>query len=231
MEVVKYSAQLRAKEQLTPDVFECQFEKPTGFDYLAGQFVQFLVPHEGKVKALSYSMSSTPTDDCVEFCIKIHEDGIGCQSILKMGPDAILEFQGPRGFFVHKEDGIAVSFIATGTGIAPILSIIRDELENKKNESELRLLFGVRSEEDLFWVERLQTLKEKYINFSYEIALSQPKPNGAWSGLRGRVTEHLLHHLVSHKFYICGNAAMIKDVREMLIKNGVEAKAIHFEVF
>lgn len=231
MEVTKYSAQLRAKRHLTKDVFECQFEKPAGFEFLAGQFVQFLVPHEDKIKALSYSMSSISTDDSVEFCVKIHDDGVGCQSILKMNIGDTLDFQGPRGFFVHKENAIPVSFIATGTGIAPILSIIRDELENKNNTSELRLLFGVRSDEDLFWADRLQALKEKYENFTYEIALSQPKLDGSWSGLRGRVTEHLLHHLVSHKFYICGSAAMIKDVRELLIKNGVEAKAIHFEVF
>lgn len=231
MEVAKYSAKIRAKKQLTADVFECQFEKPVGFDYLAGQFVQFLVPHEGKTKALSYSMSSIPTDDSIEFCVKIHDDGVGCQSILKMGPDGVLEFQGPRGFFVHKENEMPVSFVATGTGIAPILAIIRDELENKKSSSELRLLFGVRSEADIFWLDRLEALKEKYENFTYEIALSQPKPDGTWSGLRGRVTEHLLHHLVSHKFYICGSAAMIKDVREILIKNGVDARAIHFEVF
>lgn len=231
MEVAKYSAQLRAKKQLTPDVFECQFEKPAGFEYLAGQFVQFLVPHEGKIKALSYSMSSIPTDDFVEFCVKIHDDGVGCQSLLKMEKNGLLEFQGPRGFFIHKENITPISFVATGTGIAPVLAIIRDELENKNNTNELRLLFGVRSEADLFWTDRIQTLKEKYENFSYEIALSQPKADTQWSGLQGRVTEHLLHHLVSHKFYICGSAPMIKDVREILIKNSIEAKAIHFEVF
>src|SRR3989338_3810375 len=231
MEIQKYSAKIRAKKQLTPDIFECQFEKPAGFEFLAGQFVQFLIDCEGKTKLLAYSISSIPSDDFIEFCIKIHDDGVGCQYVLKMTENDVLDFQGPRGLFVHKENHTALSFVATGTGIAPIFGIIRDELENKNNSGELKLLFGVRSEEDLFWIDRLKALKEKYINFSYEIALSQAKPDGGWGGLRGRVTEHILHHLVSHKFYICGSAAMIKDVREILIKNGVEAKAIHFEVF
>lgn len=231
MEVQQYSAQIRAKKQLTKDVFECQFEKPSGFDYLAGQFVQFLIPQGESVKRLAYSLSSIPSDDFIEFCIKIHDDGVGCQYVLKMNENDTLNFQGPRGLFVHKENTSPLSFIGTGTGIAPLLAIVRDELENKNNTSEMRLLFGVRSEEDLFWITRLEELHTKYSNFHYEVTLSQPTAPETWTGLRGRVTEHIQKYLQSQKFYICGSAAMIKDVREILIKNAIDAKAIHFEVF
>ncbi len=231
MEVQQYSAKIRAKKQLTKDVFECQFEKPSGFDYIAGQFVQFLIPQEENIKRLAYSLSSIPSDDFIEFCIKIHDDGVGCQYVLKMNENDTLNFQGPRGLFVHKENTGSLSFIGTGTGIAPLLAIVRDELENKNNHSEMQILFGVRTEEDLFWIERLEELQAKYSNFTYDVTLSQPTNPDTWSGLRGRVTEHILEHLNSQKFYICGSAAMIKDVREILIKNSIEAKAIHFEVF
>lgn len=231
MEVQQYSAQIRAKKQLTKDVFECQFEKPLGFDYLAGQFVQFLIPQGESIKRLAYSLSSIPSDDFIEFCIKIHDDGVGCQYVLKMKENDTLNFQGPRGLFVHKENTTSLSFIGTGTGIAPLLALVRDELENKNNTSEMRLLFGVRSEEDLFWITRLEELHTKYSNFTYTVTLSQPTAPETWTGLRGRVTEHLQKYFESQKFYLCGSAAMIKDVREILIKNGVEAKGIHFEVF
>jgi len=231
MEIKKYTAKLSEKRQLTGDTYEFRFEKPEGFEFLAGQFLQFCIPHNDKIILRSYSVSSTPIDPYLEFCIKFLDGGIASTYLRHMNIGDTLEFQGPRGLFVHKENGTALSFIATGTGLAPIIGIISDELENKKNKNEVRLLFGVRSEDDVFWLDRLQNLKIQYPNFVYDVTLSQPKPNGGWAGLRGRVTEHILHHLVSHKFYLCGNAAMVKDVREMLITNGIETKAIHFEIF
>lgn len=231
MEVKKYSAKLREKRQLTSDTYEFRFEKPEGFEFLAGQFVQFCIPQNEKIVLRSYSLSSTPTDPYLEFCVKFLDGGIASNHLKHMNIGEYLEFQGPRGLFFNKEETQALSFIATGTGLAPIIGIIRDELENKKNIHEVRLLFGVRSEDDIFWFDRLQNLKIQYPNFVYDVTLSQPKADGGWAGLRGRVTEHMLHHLVSHGFFLCGNAAMVKDVREMLLKNGVEQKQIHFEIF
>ncbi len=231
MEIIKFSAQLREKKQLAGETYEFRFDKPPGFEFLAGQFLQFCIPQPEKMVLRSYSISSTPSDPYLEFCIKFLEGGLASQYLKNMNIGDSVEFQGPRGLFVHKENGIAISLIATGTGIAPIMGIIRDELENKKNTQEVRLLFGVRSEEDVFWLDRFENLKKQYPNFVYDVTLSQPKIDGSWAGLRGRVTEHILHHLVSHKFYLCGNAAMVKDVRTILLENGVEPKAIHFEIF
>ena len=119
----------------------------------------------------------------------------------------------------------------SGVEASDLYRASRDELENKKTDKEIRLLFGVRSEEDIFWIDRLEALKQLSPLFDYQVTLSQPKADGGWSGLRGRVTEHLLHHLVSHKFYLCGSAAMVKDVRDVLLKNGIAGEQIHFEVF
>lgn len=231
MEVKKYSATLREKKQLAGETYEFRFEKPEGFYFLAGQFVQFCIPQGEKIILRSYSISSTPSDADLEFCVKFLEGGIASNYLKKMNLGETLEFQGPRGLFVHKEPAQNISLIATGTGIAPVMGVIRDELENKKTETEVRLLFGVRSEEDVFWLDRFEELKNTYPNFVYNVSLSQPKIDGSWAGLRGRVTEHILHHLVSHQFYLCGSAPMVKDVRAILLENGVDMKAIHFEIF
>jgi ferredoxin-NADP reductase len=231
MEIMKFSSKLSKKKQLAGETYEFHFDKPTGFQFLAGQFLQFCIPQNEKITLRSYSLSSTPSDPSLEFCVKFLEGGIASNYLKNMNIGDSLDFQGPRGLFVHKENGTALSLIATGTGIAPIMGIIRDELKNKKNTQEVRLLFGVRSEEDVFWLDRFENLKKQYPNFVYNVSLSQPKVDGSWVGLRGRVTEHILHHLVSHKFYLCGNAAMVKDVRAILLENGVDMKAIHFEIF
>ena len=119
--------------------------------------------------------------------------------------------------------------VATGTGIAPVISIIRDQLEKKGNKEKMELVFGVRHEEDVFWQDRLEELSKKYDNFSYKLALSQPKDS--WVGYKGRVTEHLPGDAHKMHSYICGQTEVVKSVRNALIEKGTDLKQIHFEVF
>ncbi|MBI2436649.1 MAG: hypothetical protein HYV41_02835 [Candidatus Magasanikbacteria bacterium] len=226
-----FTAKIISKKWLSSDVFELHIERPDHFVFRAGQFVQFQIPDGEKTIWRSYSIASNTHDTHIELCLKFLSEGKGSRyfNALKVGDP--VSFKEPQGKFVCSNDVQAYYFVATGVGIAPIMSMIREELEVKKSEKEIQLLFGVRSEDDVFWVDRLEELKRRYPLFNYMITLSQPKPNGGWTGLRGRVTEHILHHLVSHSFYVCGNAEMVKDVREILIKNGVATKQIHFEIF
>jgi len=230
-EIAKFRAKLLKKNQLTVDIIELKFAKPSGFNYLAGQFLQWIIIKDGKEILRPYSLSSAPGDETVDFCVKILPDGTASKVAeqIEMGDE--LALQGPRGAFVNQSGNSSLYCIATGAGLAPIMSIIRDELEYKKTNAEVRLLFGVRAEADIFWRDRLESLKSRQENFSFQITLSQPKAGGGWSGLRGRVTDHVLHHLVAHNFFLCGNAAMVKDVRQVLLENGVDGGKIHFEIF
>lgn len=230
MEVSTFTVKLEKKIMLTPDMLELHFVKPDNFLFKAGQFMQFEVPDGDKMVLRSYSISCPPTQDDLEFCVKILPGGKASTLFAAAHVGDEFRIRGPRGMFFNSEDA-PIYCIATGAGIAPIMGIITDELKNKKNSNEIRLLFGVRDEEDMFWNERFETLKQNFSNFDYSLTLSQPKPDGSWSGLRGRVTDHLLHHLISHRFFLCGSPAMVKDVRDILLKNGVDAKQIHFEVF
>ncbi len=226
----RYTTTLISKEKIANNTLELHFTKPTDFTFEAGQFIQFFVPGDEPI-IRSYSLASTSQDEHLELCVKCLPDGKASNYFQNLTVGETAEFRGPRGRFVCTNDVQAYYFVATGAGLAPIMGMIREELEVKKTGKEIRLLFGVRNEEDVFWADRLEVLKQQHPLFDYQITLSQPKPDGGWSGLRGRVTEHILHHLVSHSFYLCGSAAMVKDVREILLKNGVDAKEVHFEIF
>ncbi|EKD25454.1 MAG: hypothetical protein ACD_80C00049G0003 [uncultured bacterium (gcode 4)] len=222
---------LLSKKEVAQHVFELRFSKPEGFEYTAGQFVQFLIPNGEKITPRSYSISSIPTDEYLEFCIKLHEGGLASEYIRAMNVGSSLSCKGPLGRFVIDVNSHDHYFVATGVGIAPIMGMIRSLIEEKNTDLPVRLLFGVREEEDVFWIDRLEELKQKHSLFDYTITLSQPKPTGGWQGLKGRVTDHILHHLGKHKFYLCGNAGMVKDVRALIIEHGVDAEDIHFEIF
>ena len=228
--MAEFTLHLVKKISLTADILELHFAKPADFQFAAGQFVQFLIPDDPNPALRAYSISSAPQANDLEFCVKLLPDGKASTYFFRMKEGETVRMRGPKGRFTNNHP-TPIYCIATGAGIAPVMSIIQEELLYTKTEREVRLLFGVRSEEDVFWQDRLEALAKQSTFFSYDMTLSQPKPTGSWAGLRGRVTEHILHHLSDHHFFLCGNAAMVKDVRQVLLENGVDKKFIHFEIF
>ncbi|MBI2989579.1 MAG: FAD-dependent oxidoreductase [Candidatus Magasanikbacteria bacterium] len=225
---------LLEKKTIAKDLLELRFTRPSDFSFRAGQFLQFFIPKEDKNILRSYSISSTPQDPYLEFCVKLLEDGIASLHFKKMNPAEKISIRGPRGKFTVSSEPMASYFVATGAGLAPIMSMIRDELEYKKNKQKIRLLFGLHSEENLFWENRLKILAQAHKNFVYDITLSSPKNNENWKGLYGRVTEHFIYPPASQEkqhYYICGNADMVRDLRTQILTNGGTAEQLHFEIF
>jgi NAD(P)H-flavin reductase len=225
----EFSLTLSQKIKLTADIIELRFVKPAEFEFLAGQFVQLLIPHEGGVTRRSYSIANSPDEAFLEFVIKILPNGVGSQFLGSLREGDTVTGRGPLGHFVNNGNDNSICFVATGVGLAPIYGIILETLRNKKNTNSVHLYFGVRSESDIFWLERLETLAREYDNFSYTFTLSQPSTT--WNGATGRVTAHLPHHSVTDNFYLCGSPEMVKEVRESLIDRGAEPTKIKFEIF
>jgi NAD(P)H-flavin reductase len=111
------------------------------------------------------------------------------------------------------------------------MSIVPAALALPGLTTKLEVLFGVRSEADVFWLERLKNYDEMHAQFSYQVTLSRPDQPTAWQGLVGRVTAHIPHHHVEAEYYLCGSLEMVKDVRKILVDKGVPMKQIHFEIF
>lgn len=217
------------KTTIADNVLSLKFSKPEGFSFEAGQFVQFLIPDGEEIAKRSYSIASIPTDSELEFCVKLLEGGKAATFFAAMNPGDSVEISKPMGRFIVAEGAPAYYFVATGAGMAPIMAQIRDLVEAKQTEADIHVLFGVRSQKDLFWKERLAELADKARNFSYEVTLSQPEDG--WKGLSGRVTAHIQVHNVDHHFYLCGSSPMVMDVRKMLLDNHIQASQMHFEIF
>ncbi|MEK7084493.1 MAG: FAD-dependent oxidoreductase [Patescibacteria group bacterium] len=234
MEINEFSLTLAKKETLARDLLALFFERTKNFSFRGGQFVQFHIPielpHDPPFVLRSYSIASTPQDTMLEFCVKLLPNGKASRYFADMQIGEIVTMEGPRGRFVIDGTVLEHVFIATGAGLAPIMGMIRDELENKKTTASLHLLFGVRTEEDIFWINRLEKLSHEYRNFSFQITLSQP--DDSWKGLCGRVTAHLTPPFsLSAAWYLCGSLDMVKDARHMLTDAGISNEKIRFEIF
>ncbi|MBT5824026.1 hypothetical protein HOH67_02750 [Candidatus Peregrinibacteria bacterium] len=219
-------------EKLTSDVFHYEFAfEAEPVDFTPGQFF-ILKVEDGKEPPVnrSYSIESAPRSDGFALCVKLIEGGRGSEYFRSMEVGATPEFMAPFGHFVLKEDDDKdIVMVATGTGLAPFMSMLRVLFERgfKRN---IKLLFGVRHEEDLFYMDQLNAWAAEHENFELIVTLSRPEAE--WAGEKGRVTEHFdAMSIESSQVYICGGGQMVKDIREMALNKGLEKSSIYFEQF
>lgn len=229
--MISFSAPLIRSVQLTHDVFQFDFSlEGQTVDFKAGQFFMLEVNDaQGRVTR-AYSVSSAPSNkEFFSLCVKILPDGRASQLLasLKVGDSA--KFMAPFGHFFMTESKKDVAMVATGTGLAPFMSMLPTLFENGF-EGKIDLYFGVRHEEDLFYVEELRAYEAAHPNFKAHVTLSQA-PEG-WTGLKGRVTDHLNElDYANTQVYICGNGDMVKGVKDMMQEKGVTKEDLHWEQF
>ena len=139
----------------------------------------------------------------------------------------------PYGDFYLRDTDSEVVFIAGGSGMAPIKSMLNDMVE-KKVDRKISYFFGARSVRDLFLGEDMRELEKKLPNFSYIPALSEPLEEDKWEGETGLITDVLSRHLNSGKnieAYLCGSPGMIDASVAVLAEKGLDEKLIFYDKF
>ncbi|HSW12120.1 MAG TPA: 2Fe-2S iron-sulfur cluster binding domain-containing protein [Solimonas sp.] len=139
---------------------------------------------------------------------------------------------GMMGFDDLDRDGVCV---AGGTGLAPILSIVADRLERSKT-AKFTIVFGVRTQQDVFANERLrQLMLQAGDRLRLVTILSHEPASSSWNGLRGLITEALGPELgidyANSAAFVCGSLPMVEAVEKKLLGLGVAAGRIHADKF
>jgi ferredoxin-NADP reductase len=214
-------------------------DAPLAFE--AGQWVSLVLPqvetHESQSDLRrAYSIASPPDGSPrFELAVTHVSNGPGSSYLHTLEPGARLKAIGPQGFFTRPREHAAPSlFVATGTGVTPLRSMIKHALATGLTEP-LWLLFGVRHEADILYREELADLAAKHPHLRVEITLSKPPPG--WTGRTGYVQAHArdlwleLSRLGTPPHaYVCGLERMIKSMRELLRKDlGVPRDRVHTE--
>ncbi|MEK7591429.1 MAG: FAD-binding oxidoreductase, partial [Patescibacteria group bacterium] len=173
MPVLSHIVACKRNERIARDIYEIVFEKPAGFDFLAGQYVLFDVPHlenPGDMQTRAFSIASSPDESELLFAMKLKPGGRASRWIeerLKSGMTA--RMQGPFGrFILDPKLEKDILMIGTSTGVVPYRSQLLTLLPALKQRIDL--IYGVRSEEDLFWADMFESLAKKYENFFMQIA-------------------------------------------------------------
>jgi Na+-transporting NADH:ubiquinone oxidoreductase subunit F len=238
--VKEYRTRVEKIRDLTHDIKELTLKllEPAEISFRAGQYVQFQTPeYELSSESVyrAYSCSSNPSrKDAVELEVRLVPNGICTTFVfqyMKEGDE--ITINGPYGDFFLRDTERDIVFIAGGSGMAPIKSILSDMVE-KGSTRKATYFFGAVSKRDLFLVEEMRELEKKLPNFKYVPALSGPKPEDNWDGETGLITEVLDRCLDSGEnveAYLCGSPGMIDASIAVLTKKGIPEELVYYDKF
>ncbi|MFN4083482.1 MAG: ferredoxin--NADP reductase [Bacteroidia bacterium] len=204
------------------------------FDFKPGQFVMINLPIDSKISYRSYSIASAPNGTNIfELIIVLNPPGMGTPYMwdnFKKG--MIVPVAGPLGKFNLPENILHdICFISTGTGIAPLRSMLHHIYNTKMHHHRIYFIFGSRKKEDLLYKDELEDLQKTHPEFHYIPVLSRETPE-TWYGRIGyvhQVYEEIFHNKRPAHFYLCGWTAMLKEARERLALMGYTKEHIKFE--
>lgn len=206
----------------------------TEFKFRAGQFVMLHVPNgEAKPALRAYSIASDERDPGgFRLLFKFVEGGVASKFVWTLKGGETLNFTGPFGkVFFQEPPTEQIIFLNTGTGLSQHLCYLLSKKDAHPNLS-YRLLFGVRTEADIYHKDVLDRLAAELPDFKYEYVLS--RPGEGWTGKKGYVQNFIKDYGYTAKpstFYLCGNGAMIKDVKAMLEADGFDKTRLWAEAF
>ena len=221
--------------------FDIAANQKETFAFKQGQSLTIRAIINGEEVRRSYSICSSPLDNEIRIAVKKVEGGVFsnyANSTLQKGD--VLDVMPPIGKFftelVEKQIKNYVA-IAAGSGITPIISIIKTTLLTEPH-SQFLLVFGNKNRQSIIFKEEIDALKNRFINrFSVIHILSREKTDSAINF--GRIDEAKCKILFekaipvqnTDEFFICGPEEMIMTVKDTLVELGIENKRIHFELF
>ncbi|NQU55412.1 MAG: oxidoreductase [Bacteroidetes bacterium] len=206
---------LTDNQEISPDIHVISFKR--NFDFVAGQVVKIAIDREHPPRI--YSICSGNHEDEVRILFNIKEDGFLTPKLGSMIPGEKILVSKPYGSFLGTSE--RAWLISTGTGIAPFYSMFRSGLENGKT-----LVHGVSYLNQFYFEDELEwALADNYVRCCSR--------ESSCNVVHGRVTEYLnnLSDLPDVKYYICGNALMVVEVRDLLIEKGIRFENILAEIY
>jgi ferredoxin-NADP reductase len=235
----KYSVKLNRRETVAKGTLAFYFEKPAGFAFKAGQFLELTLTNppetdaEGNSRA--FSIASAPSESHLMVATRMRDTAF--KRVLRTLPlGAEVQIEGPFGnLILHNDTARAAVFLAGGIGITPFRSIVlraaREHLPHR-----LFLFFSNRRPEDAAFLAELQALRAENANYTLvETMTATEGGSHSWEGETGQISkEMLIQHLGDLNgpiYYLAGPPAMVGAMQRLLNSAGVNDDDIRPEEF
>lgn len=231
--VYDFQAAVLKNVRCTPDIHKITLKLETiEFPYAAGQFCEFAIPGSDEIRA--YSLAKPYANDGIlEFHVKRIKDGIGSNYMcdLKSGDRVI--GSGPYGKMQLRDRSRDLIFVAGGSGMAPVKSLI-EELFSAPYGGNAWFFYGARTEKDLYLLNEWKEMERKHPNFRFIPALSDLEPGDTWAGEKGYIADvvkQTLSDMKNMEAFLCGPPIMIETTMDVLSQGGVKGADIHYDEF
>ena len=242
----KNDALIKEIEMLTSDIMKIivQTNNDVVHTAIAGMWAELSIP--GLDRPRSYSYASAPHNEKQNeftFFIRKVPGGKFTEWLFDENRDSkeSITLNGPFGSFYLRQKQTPFICIAGGSGLAPIKSLIEDAAK-KQIDRDVIFLFGARTQEDLYCLEELNEVKNKWnksVNFDFIPVLNMEPEESDWSGARGLVTDYFEEEYIKNQgkdisgwqAYLCGPPPMVDAAQEVLENNGINTKEIFFDKF
>ncbi|MDT8415579.1 MAG: ferredoxin--NADP reductase [Flavobacteriaceae bacterium] len=208
------------------------------YNFVPGQYITLKTQIDGKEVRRAYSICSVPQKEPLTVAVKEIPNGtFSAYANQQLQVGGSLEVAEPEGRFqLIAEEGKSYLAFAAGSGITPILSMIKAVLSSTQT-SRFVLVYGNKSPDDTMFLDTLQKLQTDYPErFFIQWIFSQTQTTDS---LFGRIEASIVNLIVKNKYkdtdfagyYLCGPEAMIDEVRNTLIEQKIAKDKIHFELF
>ncbi len=219
-----------AIEAPTADIRRLRIQTNKPLSFSPGQYasLQFTPEH-----IRPYSMAGLPEDDALEFHVREVPGGRVSEYVFKtLAVGDSVRISGPLGTsYLRRRHLGPMLCVAGGTGLAPVLSIVRGALAAGM-DNPIALYFGVRSQADLYDWERLQALAQAHTNLRvHAVIATGPVPAGMRGGLLTDAVAQDLSDLQGWRAYVCGAPAMVEAVTWAAKRQGLAQAHIHADAF
>ncbi|MGD8560135.1 MAG: FAD-binding oxidoreductase [Gammaproteobacteria bacterium] len=220
------------KTWLNDSVIRLRLAVPEGFSYFAGQYLTiFRDQHTGR----SYSLASVPDiDDFLEFHIQIIPGGELSQWIvndLDTGSEVTISEAIGDCMYLEKLKQQPMVLIGTGTGLAPLLGVLRDAL-HQGHQQNIRLYYGVKTRADLYLHDQLQEIAAQHGNVEYYPCISREEVASPFR--HGRASDLAIEDIgnfSNYSIYLCGNPEMVNTAKRNIFLAGASFQNIFADPF
>ena len=228
----------------TEDTVTLYFEQPDPYlEYSPGQFLTLVMDFDGKEQRRSYSLCTSPfVDSFPAITVKRVPEGLFSNFLNeKVFPGKTLNVLKPMGSFTttfHSKNKKHYLMVAGGSGITPIMGILKSVLVNEPN-SKVTLIYCSRNETQIIFSKVLDELENENKE-RLEVHHNLSQPSEAWEGMKGRLSKSVLSDFVQRAeeekefekaYFVCGPEGIMNQTTEVLEEMGIDKSKVHKESF
>ena len=241
-----FMAKLAQRHEVAEHTMAFQFEKPDGWSFKAGQFVDITLLHPPETDAegntRGFSISSAPHEPTIMVTTRLRDTAF--KRVLRSMPlDSDVKMEGPFGnLTLHNNASRPAVMLAGGIGITPFRSIAM-QAATEQLPHRIFLFYSNRRPEDAPFLEELQALEHQNSNYKLIATMTEmATSHRAWKGDTGLIDYQMLDRYLKPVaslewysagpiYYIAGPPQMVRDLQTMLTNAGVDGDDIRMEEF